>query len=132
MDAARSGRYHPRQMRRTHLVALLLALPALGCATVEKSFKDFTPEPPPALSAQAPSPEIDALVARFYGPGGADGKAIADALARAPGSSALHEIAGYEALVRADRHAAFDHFLAAAADPGVAGAGGGAQGQPAS
>jgi tetratricopeptide (TPR) repeat protein/transglutaminase-like putative cysteine protease len=102
-------------MRRT-LLALAVSLPALGCASVEKSYRDFAPEPPPALSASAPSPEADALVARFYGPGGVDRRAIADALARAPGHSGLHEIAGYEAWVRADAHEAFGHFLAAAAD----------------
>jgi tetratricopeptide (TPR) repeat protein/transglutaminase-like putative cysteine protease len=104
-------------MRRTHLLALLLSSPLLGCASFEKSYRDFTPEPPPAIVASAPSAEADALVARFYSkdPGDA-GRAAAEALARAPGHAGLHEIAAYDALVRGDPHAAFDHFLAAAAD----------------
>ena len=106
-------------MRRLHLAALLLTVPSLGCGAVEKSYRDFTPEAPPALTATTASPEADALIARFYGASGgtAEGeRAIADALTRAPGHSGLHEIAGYDAVVRADTHAAFQHFLAAAAD----------------
>ncbi|MFT3765320.1 MAG: transglutaminase domain-containing protein [Minicystis sp.] len=102
-------------MRRAHLLALLLALPAAGCASFP-SYRDLAPEPPPALAASAPSAEADALITRFYGDGGAPREAIAGALAAAPGHSGLHEIAGYAALLRADTHEAFGHFLAAAAD----------------
>jgi tetratricopeptide (TPR) repeat protein len=101
---------------RRHARVLALAAFALGCASLEKSYKDFAPEQPVALTTSAPSPEVEALAARFYGAGGVDARTIADALARAPQSSLLHEIAGYEALVRADEHAAFEHFLAAASD----------------
>jgi tetratricopeptide (TPR) repeat protein len=103
-------------MRFPRLVVLALALAAGGCASLEKSYRDFALETPLSLTSSAPSAEVDALVARFYGAGGVDARAIADALARAPTSPTLHEIAGYEALVRADAHAAFEHFLAAAAD----------------
>jgi tetratricopeptide (TPR) repeat protein len=103
-------------MRRTALLALLLALPALGCASFQ-SYRDLTPEPAPALTASAASAEADALLARFYGADGAvDPKALAAARAAAPGHSGLAEIAGYGAILRADPHDAFEHFLAAAAD----------------
>jgi cellulose synthase operon protein C len=112
-------------MRRTPLLASLLAtlafsplspLSPAACASFEKSYRDLTPEPPPALAASAPSPAADALIARFYGAGGVDPRSIAEALAREPGHSGLHEIAAFDALLRADKHAAFEHFLAAAAD----------------
>jgi transglutaminase-like putative cysteine protease/tetratricopeptide (TPR) repeat protein len=102
-------------MRRSHLLALLFALPAFGCASLP-SYRDLTPEPPLALSAAAAAPAADALVTRFYGDGTVDDKAIAAALAAAPAHAGLHEIAGYAALLRADDHEAFNHFLAAAAD----------------
>ena len=103
-------------MRRPLLLALLLALPSLGCASFQ-SYRDLTPEPSPALTASAASAEADALMARFYGADGAVGaKEIAAARAAAPGHSGLAEIAGYEAVLRADPHQVFEHFLAAAAD----------------
>src|SRR5438477_11768096 len=105
-------------MRRSLFAALLASLP-LGCATTstEKGFRDFPVDPAPALTASAPSPEIDALVARFYSDAGAADLSpeIEAALARAPGHAALHEIAGYQAILRADPHLAFEHFVRAAA-----------------
>jgi tetratricopeptide (TPR) repeat protein/transglutaminase-like putative cysteine protease len=105
-------------MRRASLLALLLALPALGCATLP-SYRDLTPEPPPSLATAAPSAPAGALVARFYGDGAVPRADLAAALAAAPGDPGLHEIAGYDALLRADDHEAFGHFLAAAADRGA-------------
>ncbi|APR79891.1 Transglutaminase-like enzyme [Minicystis rosea] len=102
-------------MRRASLLAFLLALPVLGCASFP-SYRDLSPEAPPPFAASASSAEADAVIARFYGDGGASSSEIARALAAAPGHAGVHEIAGYAALLRADAHEAFGHFLAAAAD----------------
>lgn len=105
-------------MRRLLLASLscsFLALPLFGCASLP-TYRDLTPEPPPALAASAASPAADALIARFYGNGAVPANEIAAALAAAPGHAGLHEIAGYAAVMRADAHEAFGHFLAAAAD----------------
>ena len=100
---------------RAHILSLLLALPALGCASFP-SYRDLSPEPPPALVASSPSPEADALIARFYGDRAVPASEIAAALAKNPAHSGLREIAGYAALLRADLHEAFGHFLSALAD----------------
>src|SRR5262245_52923912 len=106
-------------MPRALTLALLASL-SLGCATIstEKSYRDLAFEPAPALTASAPSSEVDTLVARFYGDAGSADLSgdIEAALARAPGHGALHEIAAYQAILRADPHLAFQHFLRAAAD----------------
>src|SRR5215470_13726168 len=106
-------------MRRALALALLASL-SLGCATTsaEKSYRDLVFDPAPALTASSSSSEIDALVARFYGDAGSADLSgeIEAALARAPGHAALHEIAAYQAILRADPHLALQHFMRAAAD----------------
>jgi hypothetical protein len=111
--------YHRPSMRRARLLAFLLALGSTGCATMGlTSYRDVDPGPAPALTRSMPSPEADALVARFYA--GADpaamGAALAEAIQRAPDHPGLREAAGYEALLRGDERGAFEHFLRAAAD----------------
>lgn len=104
-------------MRRSLLLALLLALPASGCAAVDKSYRDFAADPTPTLAAGAASVEADALIGAFYGNGGGDlGASLPAAIARAPRHGGLREIAAYQALLQGDAHAAFTHFLHAAAD----------------
>ncbi len=84
----------------------------------------------PALPRQAadvrvltslPSPEVDALAERFFGPGGGIPTAdldpfIRDALARSPASGTAHEMAAYAAMLHSDDHAVWEEFLRAAAD----------------
>jgi predicted Zn-dependent protease len=106
-------------MRRILLVALLAASPTLACSPLERGYRAYAPESPASLTASPASPAAEALIARFYGPVGADQASITAALAAAPSHPGLHEIAAYAALVAGDRAAAFDHFLAAASDQGA-------------
>ncbi len=78
---------------------------------------------PPAadvhLVTSAPAAEVDAIVAAFFGQGGptvALEARLRDALLRYPDSGALHEVAAYWAVLQSDDHAAWEHFLRAAAD----------------
>jgi cellulose synthase operon protein C len=103
-------------MRRS-LAALFLVLASTGCAPAYQGYRDLTPDPAPALAQGGASAEADALIASFYGKGGADLRpAIAAALARAPRRAGLHEIAAYDAVLRGAQHEAFNHFAMAAAD----------------
>ncbi len=104
-------------MRRSLLLALLVSLPTGGCAAIGPTYRDFTPEPTPTLGASAPSPEAERTIASFYGKDSGDvGASLAAAVARAPRHGGLREIAAYQALLEGDSHAAFTHFVNAAAD----------------
>lgn len=104
-------------MRRCLLFTLLFSLPLGGCAAVDRSYRDFAAEPTPTLAGGVASVEAPALLTAFYGK---DSAAVAAslpaALARAPRHGGLREIAAYQALLEGDSHAAFTHFLHAAAD----------------
>ncbi len=95
-------------------LALLVSAVASGCGGLEV---------PPAADVQvvasAPSAEVDALVEAFFaGTAPADGldAMLRAALLKYPTSGALHELAGYRSILEADDHAAWEHFLLAAAD----------------
>ncbi|MEP7120022.1 MAG: transglutaminase domain-containing protein [Byssovorax sp.] len=104
-------------MRRSLLLVLLVSLPITGCAAVDKSYRDFAAEPTPALAGGAASAEAPGLITAFYGKESADlAAALPAALARAPRHGGLREIAAYQALLEGDAHAAFTHFVHAAAD----------------
>ena len=79
---------------------------------------DIRPAADVRVVASAPSPEVDALVATFFGgalPPDFDAQ-LSVALSKFPTSGALHEVAAYWALLQADDHASWEHFLLAAAD----------------
>jgi transglutaminase-like putative cysteine protease/tetratricopeptide (TPR) repeat protein len=94
------------------LASLSVAL--AGCAGV-----DVRPAADIHVAASAPSPEVDAIVASFYGGGALPpgfAAQLADALAKNPRSGLLHEVAAYWAILHSDDHGAWEHFLLAAAD----------------
>jgi transglutaminase-like putative cysteine protease/tetratricopeptide (TPR) repeat protein len=74
--------------------------------------------------ASEPSPDVDALVSEFFGPGPAAGfeARLRGALASRPTSGPLHEVAGYWDLLGGEDHRSWEHFLRAAADTHNAGA----------
>ena len=71
--------------------------------------------------ASEPSAEVDALVESFFGASADTPTAELDArldaaLLKYPSSGALHEVRAYWAVLTSDDHAAWEHFLLAAAD----------------
>jgi cellulose synthase operon protein C len=105
---------------RPALVPLLsIALLAVSCAHAPPSFADFGAREPVALAAGEEGPEVEALVAQFYGQAFAP-QAMRDAidatLARYPHSSRAHEVAAYFAMLNVDVVEATRHFVAAASD----------------
>lgn len=107
-------------MLRSRVFGAALALSVAGCAAFggDKGWSDYLPDMEVRLSSSGRSPEVDALVSKFYGDGdpAALAPAIASAIEKHPGNAALHEIAAYEAWLRGESHEAFVHFLRAAAD----------------
>src|SRR5258706_1485236 len=109
-----------RLLRRT-LSSLSLTLTLGGCATAPA----IRPAADIAIVASAPSPEVDAFVEAFFKDGPASPRfadELRDALRKHPTSGALHEVAAYWARLSGDDHAAWEHFLTAAADTHHAGA----------
>jgi len=103
------------------LTCLLTVLLSAGCAS---SAPRLPAVEIPIVSTE-PSPDVDALVGRFFadGPSSATfGAELAESLRQHPTSGALHEVAAYWALLQGDDHAAWQGFLLAAADLRHAGA----------
>ena len=103
------------------LSGLVFALAGTGCAstTVSRPIADVP------IVASEPSADVDALVRRFFAEGPASPAFAAElqtGLTQHPASGALHEVAGYWALLRSDDHAAWQELLLAAADVHHAGA----------
>jgi tetratricopeptide (TPR) repeat protein len=101
-------------MRMGAFTCLAALWVASGCASAV---------PRPAIEipivASEPSAEVDAFAGRFFAEGPASpsfAKDLDAALGQHPASGALHEVAGYWALLQGDDHGAWQHFLVAAAD----------------
>jgi tetratricopeptide (TPR) repeat protein len=104
-------------MRRSSLLALLISLPTVGCAAVGPTYRDFTAEPTPTLGAGETSIEAEQRITAFYGKDSESPQTpLPEIVARAPRHGGLREIAAYQAMLEGDSHAAFTHFLHAAAD----------------
>ncbi len=102
------------------LSGLALALLGAGCAsTVSLPVVDVP------IVASEPSPDVEAVVGRFFADGPASptfANELRAALAQHASSGSLHEVAGYWALLRGDDHGAWEQFLLAATDVHHAGA----------
>lgn len=101
------------------LAAAIVALGSCGPAQAPRGARSLPPERTWTLQEAASGPEVEALVGRFYSPE-LDREAIERELAalleRYPGAAGLHEVAALLATLRDDDHAAWSHWMSAAAD----------------
>jgi cellulose synthase operon protein C len=100
--------------RHPLLLALVLSATLAGCGEI-----NVRPAADIHVVTSPPSTEVDALVERFFGEGAQAPELEAElrsALLKYPTSGALHEVAAYSAVLAANDHAAWEHFLLAAAD----------------
>jgi tetratricopeptide (TPR) repeat protein len=102
---------------------LLGLAPITGCAATlaeQPAFSAYAPRTPARITSAAASKEADQVVESFYGPGDSDRSAAIEAALRAsPDHPGLHEIAGYQSILKGAPDTAFEHFYAAAADTGA-------------